>query len=226
MDTDPTVWDWFGYKQNTTNCGDGTFCMNPGNETCCLSHKGTKEITYHNSATIPTVANALATYYEDANYSIPSTTSGFSTSTAAGSQPTSISQASQSQTPNNLPASSSQHPSPTNSTALTPIATTTTALSSHEKAAIGTGSALGGVGVLGIVCSIYLYRRSRNKRSGELGLRYRAELDSNEQIELSGDDVRSEMDATLTRPLDRARLKWSNELMGHDPRHSRAELSA
>ena len=200
--------------------------MNPGNETCCLNHKGTKEITYHNSATIPTVANALATYYEDANYSIPSTISGLLTSTVAVSQPTSTSQTTQPQTPNTLPASSSQQPSPTNSTNLTPISTTTTALSSHEKAAIGTGSALGGLGALGILCSLYLYRRSRNKRSGELGLRYRAELGGDEQVELSGNDVRGERDATLTRPLDRARLKWSNELMGHDSRESRAELSA
>ena len=225
------MWNWFGYTQNTTDCGDGTFCMNPGNETCCFDHKGTKEITYHNTATIPTVAASWATYYGDAGYSIPSMTSSPSTSTVTISQPTSISQTSstlptQPQPLNTAPASTSQQIPPTNTTKLIPSSTITTTMTPHEKAVIGTGGALGALGVLGIICSLYLYRRSRNKRSRKHGPRFRTESDPDEQIELNGHEVGKEMDAKMTRPLDRAHLSGPNELMGQDPREWRAELSA
>lgn len=222
--TEPGAWNWFGHTYNTTNCGDGTFCMNSGNETCCLNREGIKEITYHNNATIPTNAQAWTAYYENAGYSLPSTTIDPLTSTF----PTLKSDTTlpvQSQPLNYATPSTSQQPSLINIVEPTHTSATATAMSSREKAIIGTASALGALLILGAVGSLYLFRRSRFKRSGKPGLKDRLEAVTIEDTGLTGHRMVGEMDATWDRSLDEAHLGGLNELMGRDNMALRAELT-
>ena len=155
--------------------------MDPGNETCCFNHGGVKEITYHNTATIPTVAEEWTTYYQDAGYSVPTTTTSQSTSTILSSKdiaeiPASTASAAHSQ---RLNVSSS----PTSQTISTgvpepvPASTSKTTIGPGEKTIIGIASA---VGVLGAIGSLYLFQRSRAKRRaqshlfGKSGIGYNA----------------------------------------------------
>ncbi len=154
------MWNWFSYAENTTNCGDGTFCMDAGNETCCFNGEGIKEITYHNTATIPTVAEAWAIYYKDAGYSVPTTTrdpptSNFLALNSTSISPTSTTMPAQTTQSLNPPQSPSEQLDPTNEPKPTPGSTFTTAISPGEKASIGTAGALGALGLAG---SLYLFR--------------------------------------------------------------------
>ena len=65
--------------------------MDPGSETCCFNGEGVREITYHNTATIPTVAEEWTTYYEDAGYLIPTTTGSAPVRTFPATEGSSIS---------------------------------------------------------------------------------------------------------------------------------------
>ena len=143
--------------------------MYPGNETCCLDRKGSREITYHNPARIPTVAEAWTTYYEDAGYSLPTTTADPLTGTSHFSRNTftsysSTTSATRSQSLNAVPSSSFHHSNATNISEPIHTSTATPAISSREKAIIGTASAVGALGILGAAGSFYLFRRS-HKRS-------------------------------------------------------------
>ena len=226
--TDPNVANWFDYRQNTTNCGDGTLCMNSGNETCCFNGKGIKEIKYHNDATIPTIAEAWSTYYEDAGYSIPTTTSSSLRSTLSTSKSTLISYAStllpvQTQSQDDIPPSSSQQPTPTNTPNPAQASTTTSAIGPRVKAVIGTTSALGAVGIVGAVISFCLFRRARSKRSGNFGPK--PEAIRVEDTELAAHDVQRKTDARSDRPVDGAHLGGLHELIGQDREEQRAELT-
>ena len=228
--TDPNVWNWFDYRQNTTNCGDGTLCMNSGNETCCFNRKGIKEIKYHNNATIPTIAEAWSTYYEDAGCSIPTTTSSSLRSTLSTSKSTLISYASTllpvpTQSQNDIPPSSSQQPTPTNTPNPAQASTTITAIGPRGKAIIGTTSALGAVGILGAVISFCLFRRARSKRSGNFGPKCELEAIRVEDAELAAHDVQRKTDARSDRPLDGAYLGRLHELIGQDREEQRAEMT-
>ena len=142
--------------------------MNPGNETCCFNDEGVKEITYHNTATIPTVAEEWTTYYQDAGYSVPTTTTSQSISTVLSSKDisgiatsTTLPAHSQHLNVSSLPAgqtSSTGEPEPV------PTSTSKTIISPGEKAIIGVASA---VGVLGAIGSLYLFQRSRAKRRAQ-----------------------------------------------------------
>ena len=191
--------------------------MYPANESCCFDHQGRKEITYHNNATIPTIAEAWTTYYEDAGYSIPTTNTFPSTSTIPASRATYTSYASttlplRAPSLNSTPPLSSQHPTPTS--VPTPILTSTTstakeaAISPSEKIIIGTAGAVGTLGILGAVCGFYLFRRSRIQRSEESRTKARWVG----HTELPTDSALLEMDA------NQAHLHGRYELMGHDRR--------
>lgn len=235
--------------------------MNPGNETCCFNHKGVKEITYHNTATIPTVANEWNTYYEDAGYSVPITTSDPSSSTFLAFKDTSISStsttvSSQPQLPNvSAPPSSqiststslafkdtsvsststtvpsqpqllnvSAPPSSQTSTSTpnpAPASKPKTTVTPSEKAIIGT---VGAFAVLGAFGSVYSFRRSRTKRMIQHGSKPTPEAHPGWRSELMGHDTRTEMEATCGRPLDKAYLGGSNELVRQDGRVERAEM--
>ena len=213
--TDPTVWNWFGYTQNTTDCGDGTFCMYPGNETCCFDRKGSREITYHNTARIPTIAEAWTTYYEDAGYSLPTTTATSLTRTSPFSRNTFTSSTSttpsiRSQSLNAVPTSSFHQPTATNTSEPIHTSTITPALSPREKAIIGTASAVGALGILGAAGSLYLFRRSHKHSKHP------------EQKPRLG--TLSEMDATRDRPLHEAQSGGLHELVGQDGKEQRPEL--
>lgn len=198
--------------------------MNPGNETCCLNRKGIKEITYHNNATIPTNAQAWTTYYENAGYSLPSTTIDPSTSTfptLKSNTPLPV----QSQPLNHTASLASQQPSLTNIVEPTHTSATTTAISSRVKAIIGTASALGALLIVGAIGSLYLFRRSRIKRSEKLGPKDRLEAVAIEGTGLTGHRMVGEMDATWDRPLHEAHLGGLNELMGRDSMELRAEMT-
>lgn len=198
--------------------------MNPGNETCCFNREGVKEITYHNTATIPTVAEEWTTYYEDADYSVPASTTSQSTSTVLASKeiseitaPTTSPAPSQRLSVSPSPASQS---SPTDAPKPKPASTSKTTLSNAEKAIIGIASA---VGVLGAVGSLYLFQRSRAKR--------RAQPESMQTrnahlVEMSGTGYTdpSEMDA----PWDWLPGELHNEVaheMGQNQEVQTAELS-
>ena len=141
--------------------------MNPGNETCCFNNEGVKEITFHNPATIPTVAEEWTTYYEDAGYSVPTTTSQ-STSIVLSSKDisaifTSTTSPAHSQ---RLNVSSSTAGKSSSTGVLEParVSTSKTTISPGEKIIIGIASA---VGVLGAIGSLYLFQRSRTKRRAQ-----------------------------------------------------------
>ena len=180
--------------------------MNPGNETCCFDRKGIKEITFHNDATIPTIAQAWSTYYEDAGYSIPTTTSSSLRSTLPTSK------------------STAQQPTPTNTSDPAQTSTTITAIGPREKAIIGTTSALGAVGILAAVISFCLFRRARSERSGRSGPKSELEAIRVEHTELAAHDVQTKTDARSDRPLDGAHLGGLHELRGQDRAEQRAEM--
>ena len=166
--------------------------MNPGNETCCYSHEGTKEITYHNTVTIPTVAEAWSTYYKDAGYSIPTGTIHTSTGTSFASEITSISSTStimpaQSQSLS-LPQSPSRQSSPTSASKPTPVSRTT-AISPGGKAIFGIAGAFSAFGAVGL---FYLFRRSRNKRREQSRSNSTPNAHLAGRHELMGHDMRTE----------------------------------
>ena len=217
--------------------------MNSGNETCCFNHKGIKEIKYHNDATIPTIAEAWSTYYEDAGYSIPTTTSSALRSTLSTSKSTLISYTStllpaQTQSQDDIQPSSSQQPTPTD-TPNPAQASTTTAIGPRGKAIIGTTSALGAVGILGAVISFCLFRRARSKRSGNFGPKSevirledtefgpKSELEAIrvENTELAAHDVQRKTDARSDRLFDGTHLGRLHELIGQDREEQRAEMT-
>ena len=199
--------------------------MNQGNDTCCYNRKGVQEITYHNTATIPTVAEEWTTYYEDADYSVPTTTTSQPTSTVLASN--SIFEISASTT---SPAPSqrlSVSPSPAGQSSQTgapkpvPALTPKTTLSNAEKAIIGIASA---VGVLGAVGSLYLFQRSRAKR--------RAQPESMQTrkthlVEMSGIGYTapSEMDAPWDWLPGELHNEVAHEIMGQNQEVQTAELS-
>ena len=222
------MWNWFGYDQNTTDCGDGTFCMYPGNETCCLDRKGSKEITYHNPARIPTIAEAWSTYYEDAGYSLSTTTADPLTRTSSLSRNTFTSHTSttpstQSQSLSAVSTSSLNHPTATNTSEPIQTSTTSPAISPREKAIIGSASAVGALGILGVVGSLYVFRQSK-KRSKQPEPKPRHETIKFEDTALKGHGMPREMNATWDGPLHEAPSGGLNELVGQDGRDHRPEL--
>lgn len=223
---DPGAVNYFDYKTNTTNCGDGTFCPNPGNITCCYDHQGVKQITFHNDATIPTVAAELSTYYEAANYSIPNPTSGSSPSTTSFSKNTFIAMTStrtlatplvsQRSSAQSTPTADSE---PTLASESTPASRTSNSLSSGGKAgvAIAAGACASMIGVL-----LYLLRRTWKKRltQPDFGTKGRW----NGTLEMPGHDARTEMDAVEGRFPQELRSDGGRELMGQEGSHRRAEM--
>ena len=216
---------WNSIDANATDCGDGTFCMNPGNETCCFNREGVKEITYHNTATIPTVAEEWTTYYEDADYSVPTTTTAQSTSTVLASKGISeISASTTSPAPSqrlSVSPSAASQSSPTGAPKPVPASTSKTTPSNAEKAIIGIASA---VGVLGAVGSLYLFQRSRAKRRAQpKSMQTRkAHL-----VEMSGGGYTgpSEMDAPWGWLPGEAHHGVVHEIMGQSQEVQTAELS-
>ena len=230
--TDPRAWNWFSYAENTTNCGDGTFCIDPGNETCCFNGEGVKEITYHNTATIPTVAEEWTTYYEDAGYSVPTTTSTASASTfppSKGTTSTSISSTSttmpaQSQSLN-LPQAVSKQSAPTITPEPTPASTTTTAIGPREKVVIGTASALGALGALMLVGLLYHIRRSRIRRREQNRSELAAEVVNFDERKLTGHSAPMQTDVTWDWSSKGAHASGAMEVIGLDGEGQIAEMT-
>ena len=199
--------------------------MNPSNETCCFNHEGVKEITYHNTATIPTSAEEWATYYQDAGYSVPTATSSQSTSTVLASQD--ISETSASTT---LPAHSQRlnvTTSPASQTSSKdvsepgPTSTSKTTISSGEKAIIGVASA---VGVLGAIGSLYLFQRSRTRRRGQSDSMETRKAPLVEKCGI-GYTAPSEMDASSGQRLVEAPDGAVHEMMGQNQNWHTTELA-
>lgn len=69
------------YRLNGTTCGNGTFGPYPDNQTCCSDSKSVKEITFRNTALMPTAKIVSSANYNEADYSIPTSIVGFLTST-------------------------------------------------------------------------------------------------------------------------------------------------
>lgn len=216
---EPGAVNYFEYKANTTNCTNGVFCPNPGNWNCCLDGQGVREITFHNHATIPTVAAELSTYYEEGNYTIPNLTSGSLTSTTTLPRSTFASTTSTITSATPLLRASSAQSTASATSEPTPASTTANSLSSGGKAgvAIAAGGCAGIIGVL-----LYLLRQSRKKRLMQpgfetKGLRY-------EVSEMPGHDARTEMDAVEGRFPQESRPGGIKELMGQEESDRRAEM--
>ncbi len=219
---EPGAVNYFIYDTNTTKCGDGTFCPNPNNLTCCFNHEGVREIKFHNDATIPTVAAELSTYYEAAGYSIPSLSSGTATSVTASPKSTFISTTSMITPTGSLgPQALSIQPIPTATSESTPALTTSTSLSSGVKAGIAVAVS---VCVIAIVAMLYLLWRSRRKRLIQPGSEKNLKRLHYENSEMSGDDARTEMDAAEGRSLPDIRSVGRRELMGQEGGELRAEM--
>ena len=217
--------NWFSYDTNTTNCHDGTFYKKPGNKTCCYNREGVKVITYHNNTTIPTVAEEWTTYYQDADYSVPTITTSQSTSTVIASKDISDSSAS-----TTSPAHSQRlnlSPSPASQTSSTdvpkpvPASTSKTTISPGEKAIIGIASALGVVGAVG---SLYLFQRSRAKRRAQAESMQTRKAHLVEQSGI-GCTAPSEMDAPWGWLSGEAHNGVVHEIMGQNQEGQTAELS-
>ena len=191
--------------------------MDPGNETCCFDHEGVKEITYHNTATIPTVAGEWKTYYQDAGYSVPTTTARRSTSTFVASKDISNISASATSIVHSQDLEVSPSPSPASPTISTavpkpvPTSTSKRTINAGEKAIIGIASALGLFGAAGM---LYLFQRLRAERSAHLV----------EQNEL-GHNTSSEMDATGVWLSSKTHAPVAYEIMGYDHEGQMAEMS-
>ena len=223
--------------------------MNAGNETCCLDHEGVKEITYHNTATIPTVAEAWSTYYEDAGYSIPSTTSQISTSISIASKgaPTSFIPSTTGQTSTSLSIASKGAPTSfipsttgqtstslsiaskgalTSSTPITSEKTSAsapaTSISSSAKAFIGTAA---GLVFFGAVGSLYLFRRSRAKRLEQARAQSAPKVANFDVAELAESSVQTETNSTRVWPVNGTYLDGRNMLTGQGEGIERAEMS-
>ena len=185
--------------------------MYPGNTTCCLDRKGSREITYHNSARIPTIAEAWTMYYEDAGYSLPTTTADTLTRTSHFSRNTFTSYTSttpsiRSQSLNAVPTSTFHDLNATNTSEPIHTSTILPAISPREKAIIGTSSAVGALGIVGVAGSLYVFRRL-HKRS-----------------KLTGHGILAEMDASRDRHFHEAQSIGMHELIGQNAKKQRPEL--
>ena len=192
--------------------------MYPGNETCCFNRKGSREITYHNPARIPTIAEAWTAYYEDAGYSLPTTTADHLTRTSHFSRSTFTSYTSttpymQPQSLNVVPTSSLNHPIAMNTSDPMQMSTTSAAISPREKAIIGTVSAVGALGILGTAVSLYLFRRL-HKRQKQPEQKPRLDSVMVEDTALAGHGILSETEAKRDRPLHQAQLGGLHEPVG------------
>ena len=219
---EPGAVNYFIYDTNTTNCGDGTFCPNPNNVTCCFNHEGVREITFHNNATIPSDAAELSTYYEAAGYSIPNLSSGTATSVTASPKSTFVSTTS-TMTPTGSLSSQplATQPIPAATSVSSPALTTSNSLSSGVKAGIAVAVS---VCVIAIGALLYLVRRSRSKRLIQPGPEQNLKRLHYGNSEMSGDDARTEMAAVEGRSLQDIRSVERNELMGKEGGELRAEM--
>ena len=204
--------------------------MNPSNETCCLNREGIRVTVYHNPARIPTIAEAWTTYYEDAGYTLPTTMAGPLTTASSFSRNkvipyTSTTLSRQSHSLIGVTTSSSQHATATSTSEAIDTSTPNPAITPREKAIVGTASAVGGLGLLGAVGSVYLFRRSR-KRLDQLETKLRLERVNPKYTSSTEQGVLREMDATWDRPLNEAHLGGLNELERQDGREERVELPA
>ena len=169
--------------------------------------------------TIPTVAEAWATYYKDAGYSVPTTTRDPPTSTFLAFNSTSISSTSTTMPAQiqslNLPQSPSRQLDPTNEPKTTPGSTITTAISPREKASIGTAGALGALGIAG---SLYLFRRSKKKRLERIRSELAPEVVRSEETESRRPNAQTQMNTTSDWPVETMHLGGRNELTELDGR--------
>ena len=216
--------------------------MNPGNETCCFNHQGVKEITYHNTATILTVAGEWKTYYQDAGYSVPTTTARQSTSTLLASKDISNISASATSTVHSQgldvsPSSPANQPGSTAVPKPVPASTSkTTTISAGEKAIIGIASALALFGAVGL---LYLFQRSRAERRAQPELMKtrsaHSELDATgapPELDASGAPPEmdtagalSEIDAEGGWLSSKAHIPVAHEIMGQDHEGQIVEMS-
>ena len=167
-------------------------------------------------------------YYEDAGYSLPTTTADTLTRTLHFSRNTFTSYTSttpsiRSQSLNAVPTSTFHDLNATNTSGPTHTSTILPGISPREKAIIGTASAVGALGILGVAGSLYLFRRS-HKRSKQP--KQKPTLDSLmvEDMALTGHGILTEMDATRDRSFYEAQSIGLHELMGQDGKTQRPEL--
>ena len=189
----------FDFTLNTTACADGTFCLNPNNQTCCFNQQGNKLISYHYYAALPTAATALSTFYAENGYQITNITSSSSNilPTTSPSSPLSSFPSTSSPTSAYISTSPTSTYISTSPTDRNPPSRLDTA----SKASIGIGAVVGTLFIAGIVI-LLLYRKRRlrqenGKHPGILEAIETAPPDRGqwEKPELIGEDARKEMES-------------------------------
>lgn len=173
-------------SQNTTACGDGTFCPHPQNTTCCYNHQGVSQIVYHYNAPLPATVTGLSEFYAANGYQIPTVPSSFSDTQSANalSVSTSVSLAGTTASTLHFAAASATEP-----TALPSISaaepstheTASAALSSSTKADVGVGVAVGVS--LAVVLLYFLVRRLRRQPQRDMA---HAGTSTNAGVTISG----------------------------------------
>ena len=196
---------FFNYSQNTTACGDGTFCPHSQNTTCCFNHQGVSQIVYHYKSPLPTAVTGLSDFYAANGYQIATVPSSFSdtlstnalsVSTSVSSVGTTASPTEPTALPSIFPAEPSTHE------------TASSALSSSTKADVGVGVAVG-VSLAGGLL-YFLIRRLRRQPQRDMahaGTSTNAGVTMSgsrryEKPELTGEDARKEMDAAERRKAE------------------------
>ena len=171
----------FSFTLDTTDCGDGTYCPNADNQTCCDDQQGVEEIDYRGNQPLPTMAALLSSYYSSNNYTIP--TSAHSAASRSGSGTTHAS------------ASTSSSPPVTSTSASQPTAASSTApssLSTNEQSGIVVGTLAAFCALSGL---IYLLLGRRKPNETALGTPTMGAVDGAEKAELMGQPARSEMES-------------------------------
>lgn len=195
----------FTYANNATICQDSTVCPNPGNQTCCSSGAGKREILFHYGDYMPTAAKDLSSFYARAGYTLPSSTtlsSGATVSISPTWTGSSINRVLTSATSasRNGSISSKQSTSPDNPTSNS----ASSGLSSSAKAGVGIGIGIGlGIALLFCVSIVFLRRHRKRKVSADL-------LDSPSQArhwpdtarEIHSESVPAEMNGSGRRPFE------------------------
>ena len=71
----------FNFTLNTTNCHDGTLCVNPNSQACCFNAQGVAQVEHRRNGPLSTVAAVPSSCYSTNGHTMPTLTS----SAASGS---------------------------------------------------------------------------------------------------------------------------------------------
>ena len=225
----------FDFSSNTTICGDGTICPNPGNQTCCANHQGVTLIQYRHSDIFSRQITDSATYHSDqesialstafissatpsSNLWTASSTpwSGVSSPSSSISSSTSFSTTTPISFPprsDDWPAALQSHPSLISSSRNSTRYPISSNISSGAKVGIGVGVAIGAT-VISILFFLLCRSHQQRRLIEQAAIRHRLPgepLRAYEKPEMTGVPARTEMNENS--PRERPVLELSDN--GH-----------